>query len=147
MYSQKSSILDACLSSKYASAFLKTLQTLYFFLHYKALKESVFSLKYFTSFNSSNMLLNIYQKFTSWKMQRKPVNQTNHDLNHDWIIIMIIVIVKVIIIIKIIIIVIIVIIIIIIVVIIITIIISYYIVKICGVFRNRVINKCGQKHY
>ena len=71
------------------------------------------------------------------KNTKKTCKPNNHDLHHDWIIIMIIVIIKVIIIMKIIIIV-------IIVIVIIIIIISYYIVKIYGVFRNRVLTNVAK---
>ena len=59
VYSQKSFILDARLGSKYASAL--TLQKFYFFKVFYIIRlwKSVIYIKYFTSFNSSNILLNI----------------------------------------------------------------------------------------
>ena len=63
VYSWKRSILDTCLGPKYASYFwrLLFLKTLYFFkVFYTArLLKSVISFKYFTSFNSLIVLLNI----------------------------------------------------------------------------------------
>ena len=76
VYAQKSSIVDVRLGSEYAFCFLKTLQKVYFFKVYLLLKfvyslkfislislrllKFVIFLKYITSFNSSNILLNIY---------------------------------------------------------------------------------------
>ena len=55
-YSQKNSIVDIILGSKYVSAFWRLFKQ---FIYSIRLLKSVISLKYFTSFNSSNMLLNI----------------------------------------------------------------------------------------
>ena len=54
------SIVDIHLKSKSASCFVKTLQIFHFFrvFYIVRLLKSVNSLEYFTSFNSSNMLLN-----------------------------------------------------------------------------------------
>ena len=57
---ENSVIVDACLGSKYASAFWRLL-TRFLSLKYviSVISKSVISLKYFCSFNSLNMLSNI----------------------------------------------------------------------------------------
>ena len=56
LYLQKSSIVDARLGSKYASAFWRLLEHFISFKYFTLLRpfEFVISLQYFTSFNSSN---------------------------------------------------------------------------------------------